>query len=196
MKNHTVIVLLLLLMPCFAVGQDLPRSLDGRRNMPMDFDLIHAGSMCLLLSARVEAGAFLDDLKVHKKHGQRTFRVGSKDEKSFPEHLILLLDGFLHRCEPREKGKYLDNLRLDSNFLTSLQFKVFWKRGFDMRTADFKIEQQAERGDGDFPNLPSSIEVWQYELSITSPDVPLTDGLVLLILDPDGKEICRLSGRL
>ena len=56
--KSSVIVLLLLLMPCFAVGQDLPRSFEGRRNMPMGFDLIHAGSMCLVVSARVEAGTF------------------------------------------------------------------------------------------------------------------------------------------
>ena len=34
-----------------------------------------------------------------------------------------------------------------------------------------------------------------YELSITSEDVPLSLGLALLIVDSDGKELRRLSGR-
>jgi hypothetical protein len=161
----------------------------------MGFDLIHAGSMCLLLSAEVESGMFFENLTTHQKQGKQTFLVGSDEVRFYPEHVLLKLHGFLDRCGPREKGRYRNDLRLDSDFMTSLGFKTYWKHGFDMRTVAAKIEKQGRIVDPDFARLSPSTDVWEYELSITSEDVPLMDSLVLLILDAKGTELSRLSGR-
>ena len=161
----------------------------------MGFDLIHAGSMCLVLSANAESGTFFENLTIHLKHGQPIFRVGPKEVKFFPEHVLVKLDGYLDRCGPREEGKYRNDLRMDNGFMTSLRFKTYWKHGFDMRTVDVKIEKQGLTIDSDLARSSPSTDVWEYELSITSEDVPLSDSLVLLIFDGNGTELSRLSGR-
>ena len=163
--------------------------------MPMGLDLIHAGSACLLLSGEVESGTFFENLTTHQKQGKQTFRVGSDEVKFYPERVLLKLRGYLDRCGPREEGRYRNDLRLDSDFMNSLQFKTYWKHGFDMRTADAKIEKQGRSVDPDFARLSPSTDVWEYQLSITSENVPLTDSLVLLVFDTNGVELSRLSGR-
>jgi len=176
------------------MGQSAPPSSGGLRVLPMGMDLIHAGSMCLVLSADVESGTFFEGLTSHSQHGQQTFRVGSKEVKFFPEHVSIRLDGFLDKCGPHEEGRYRNDLRLDGEFMSSLRFKTYWKRGFDMRTVDAKVEKQDSPSGLDLALLSPSIDVWEYELSITAEDVPLTDSLVLLISDSTGKELSRLSG--
>jgi hypothetical protein len=66
----------------------------------MGFDLVHGGSMCVLLFAKAESGAFFQNLAVYEKHGQRMFHLGSKVVKFFPEHLMVTLEVFLDRCSP------------------------------------------------------------------------------------------------
>jgi hypothetical protein len=192
--NRTLAVLLVF-AASLAVGQSANSS-RGFHELSMGFDLIHAGSMCLLLSAGVESGTFFESLTSHQKQGEQTFRVGSEEVRFYPEHVLLKLRGFLDTCGPREKGRYRSDLRLDSDFMTSLQFKTHSKHGFDMRTVEAKTEKKGRIADPDFARLSPSTDAWEYELSIASEDVPLTDSLVLLILDAKGTELSRLSGRV
>jgi hypothetical protein len=192
--NRTLTILALLAAG-LVVGQTAPRPSRGLHTMPMGLDLIHAGSMCLLLSAELESGRFFESLTTHQKQGKQTFRVGSEEVRFYPEHVLLKLRGYLDRCGPREEGRYRNDLRLDSDFMTSLRFRTYWKHGFDMRTVDAKTEKQGRTVDPDFARLSPSTDVWEYELSITSENVPLADSLVLLIFDANGTELSRLSGR-
>lgn len=143
----------------------------------MGLDLTHAGSMCLVLSAEVESGTFFESLTTHQKQGKQTFHVGSEEVRFYPEHILIKMYGILDRCGPREEGRYRNDLRLDSDFMTSLRFKTYWKHGFDMRIVDAKIEKEGRTADPDFARLPPSTDVWEYELTITSENVPLTDSL-------------------
>lgn len=173
-------------------GQTAPREFHA---MPMGLDLIHAGSTCLLLSAGVESGAFFENLTTHQKKGKQTFRLGSEEVRFYPEHVLLKLRGYVDKCGPKEEGRYRNDLRFDSDFMTTLRFKTYWKHGFDMRAVDPKIEKQGRTIDPDFARLSPSTEVWEYELSIKSENVPLTDSIVLLIFEASGTELSRLSGR-
>jgi hypothetical protein len=171
-------------------------NVEGRGNqrimMGMSLDLVHAGSICLALAANANRDPFLADIKIRKRNGNEEFRKGSRQVQVFPEHLTVTFLGGLRQCGPREEGRERPELRIDAEFMDSLQFDAYWKHGFDLARSSVKVmskersSYQLQDGDG----------LWTYELAVKSENVPLTDALVLFVRDAGGREIGRLSGKL
>lgn len=188
-----VLVLLLLLQPRL-------RGQESRGSMPLGPDSLRAGSMCLIVGAVVESGDFFRWVRVRQTEKGRKFfsRKDSKEVKFFPERLTVKLDGGLDKCvnngTSEESGANRLDFRLDHDLMTSLQFEVYWKRGFEMRKADFTV--MGKEQSRDLVEVLPTAEVWKYNLSVKSENVPLTDALVIVIRTPDGKTVSRLTGHL
>jgi hypothetical protein len=122
------------------------------------------------------------------------FREGSKTIQSFPEHLTFTVHGALHRCETREEGRYRNDIQLDSDFMSALQFEAYWKHELNMQKTSVTVVGKGL--DIDISKLSQGTEGWKYNLVINAMNTPLTDSLVLLVLDGKGKLVSRLSGKL
>jgi len=162
--------------------------------MAMDIDLIHAGKMCLMLGGDGKSDSFLRNLNVRERHGKRTFREGSTDVKSFPAWVTVTVRGALNECEPREEGRSRNDLLLDPSFMSTLRFEAYWKNGFDLRKTDVTIAHKGQSPD--LAEVSPTTDLWKYELSVRSENVPLSDALVIVVIERGGGAVSRLSGKL
>jgi hypothetical protein len=164
--------------------------------MSLGVDSIHTTeNLCLMLGAKAVAGDFFKDLRARDTREGRRFQKHAKTVKSFPERLTVKIVAGLDGCVGK---KVLDcdrcDLRLNDEFMNSLQFEAYWKQGFDMQKAEFEV-LSAEQSN-DLARVEPSAKLWKYELSIKSESIPLTNSLIVVILTPNGRIVSRLSGKL
>lgn len=174
------------------------RSLQGQSQaqsaMGMGIDLIHAGNTCVAFGGNARADPFVENLKVTQKHSTRIFQQGRERVTNFPERLAVSILAALHTCQARETGRYEDSFRLNADFMKALQFEAYWKHGFSMRRTDITVTNLGL--DSQLSNMSRLTSWWKYDLVIGSKDTPLTDALVILVLNDKGNLVSRLSGRL
>ena len=73
--------------------------------------------------------------------------------------------------------------RFDDEFMKSLQFDAFWKRGFDQSEAELGgLNEEVSH------NLGPTAKLWKYEFSVNSKDVPLTESLIVVLQASDGMD--------
>lgn len=48
----------------------------------------------------------------------------------------------------------------------------------------------------DLEEIAPSAELWKYQLAVEGRNIPITDALVLAVLDSHGRIVTRLSGKL
>ena len=184
------LLLLLFMSPCVLCGQQT-----NGGSMSLGADSIHTNEdVCLMLGARAVAGDFFKDFRARDTREGRTFQKHGKAVKSFPERLTVKIDAGLDSCVG---GKALDcdrcDLRLNNEFMNSLQFEAYWKHGFDTQKADIDV-LRAEQSN-DLASIAPRAKLWKYELLVKSENVPLTDSLVVIVLTPNGRIVSRLSGK-
>jgi hypothetical protein len=185
-------VLLSLSVCCLLRAQNAQ---NGR--MSLGVDSIHTDeNMCLMLGATAAAGDFFKDLRARDTSEGRTFQKHAKVVRSFPERLTVKIVAGLDSCVGNKKELDCDRceFRLNDEFMSSLQFEAYWKHGFDMQKAEVEV-LSAERSN-DLARVEPSAKLWNYELSVKSENIPLSDSLAVVILTPDGRVVSRLSGRL
>jgi hypothetical protein len=165
---------------------------DAAQGFSLGSDSIHTTEdVCLMLGARVVAKDFFKGLEAHKSGERRTFKRHGKIVKFFPAQVIVKIEAAL---APRARKIKLAcdrcDFRFDDEFMKSLQFDAFWKRGFDQRKAELGVLSEEESHD-----LAPTAKIWEYEFSVNSNDVPLTESLLVVLHAPDGRIVSRLSGK-
>jgi hypothetical protein len=187
-KQSSALLLFLFVMGCSVLwGQT-----DAARGFSLGVDSIHTTEdMCLMLGARAVAEDFFKGLEAHKSGERRTFKRHGKIVKVFPAQLIVKIEAGLAPCA-RKITLACDrcDFRFDDEFMKSLQFDAFWKHGFDQRKADLGVLSEEESHD-----LAPTAKLWEYEFSVNSKDVPLTESLLVVLHDADGRIVSRLSGK-
>jgi hypothetical protein len=186
--------LIALLLCLFAYCGVLPGQTSGK-TISLGSDSIHAGDMCLMVGGTAESGDFFKGLRSGQTREGRIFQKGSARITSFPEKLSIEIDAGFDGCTgkgPRTCDRC--DFRFDSEFMRSLRFEAYWKRGLDMRKAIIIAESRDQSYD--LVQYSEAGEFWKYRLSVRSETVPLTDVLVVVILAPDGRTVSRLSGKL
>jgi hypothetical protein len=168
----------------------------AEKGMSLGTDSIHASDdTCFMLGAKAEAGDFFSGLRSHGKQSARMFRKNGKIVTLFPSSLMIDIAAGFDSCTA--KSRYACDrcdFHFNSEFMSSLQFEAYWKHGFELRKATVEIRTVYESDD--LAKLEPSARLWRYELSVKAENVPLTDALVLVVLDSTGRTVSRLSGRL
>jgi hypothetical protein len=182
------LLLFLFVMECSVLwGQT-----NAARGFSLGVDSIHTTEdMCIILGARAVAEDFFNGLEAHKSGERRTFKRQGKIVKFFPAKLIVKIEAAVAPCA----GKITlacdrCDFRFDDEFMKSLQFDTFWKRGFEQQKAEVGVLSEEESDD-----TATTTKLWGYEFSVNSKDVPLTESLLVVLHAPDGRIVSRLSGK-
>jgi hypothetical protein len=171
------------------------------RGVPFVTDGEFPGGPCFRVAGRMTAENFFAGLKrVNTRDGVQ-FRRGKEILTTFPDEVLVqvqIRDLLCPDFVPGEGRKYLT-----PDEMKSLVMAFYWKRGFSLRKAEKvtpvnaftqKIPRPAWLQDPD-ANLPDRY-VWNFEVSVGAAGVPLTDHLVLVIRENDGKIVARVSARM
>lgn len=154
--------------------------------MSLGIDAIHSrDDFCLVIGARATAGDFFEDLRVHRTHKGLIFQKHGKSMHTFPKDLTITIDADLDRC--RAKGTpQCDRceFQLNNEFMNSLKFEAYWKRGLESRQTNIAILGMEATG-----------PVWKYQFVVNSENIPLDESLVVVLLTADGRIVSRLSGK-
>jgi hypothetical protein len=163
--------------------------------MYLGVDSIHAGDMCLILGGTAESGDFFKGLqKRETRHGESFKNARGQKVTSFPARLTVKIDAGLDKCAGQGTPSCdRCDLPLSTELMNSLQFDAYWKQGFEMQKADIDV-LSVERPNYLLPTAPNA-ELWKFEISIRSKNIPLTDSLIVVLHTPDGKIVSRLSGK-
>jgi hypothetical protein len=154
---------------------------------------------CFIISVRMTAPVFFDNLKRVDVDGNTIFRRGSEILTQFPEKLDLSFS-------IRDLPCTLQQQVAAQNYLTqsamkSLRLSFFWKRGTELRAIQHisrtssKVERIPPYATELAETLPEKFE-WFSQFDVPSAGVPLTDSLVLIFRTADGKIAARVAARL
>ena len=159
------------------------------RGFSLGIDSIHTTEdTCLMLGARAVADDFFNDLVASKGGERRTFKRHGKVVKFFPSQLTVKIQAAVAPCTGKSTlACDRCEFRFDDEFMKSVQIDAFWKRGFDQQKAEIKNLSEIESHD-----MPAKL--WDYEFSVDSKDVLLTESLLVVLHAPDGRIVSRLSG--
>jgi hypothetical protein len=155
---------------------------------------------CFRISGRVTAGQFFDNLKRVDTNDGAQFRRGTEIVTKFPDQVILAFVVFDHPCSI-QLGESATHGYLTRPLMSSLRMSFYWKRGVDLRPIDdierkyFSVDPVVTHAVGRAQDLPPKF-VWAYELAVPSAGVPLTDSLVLVLREPDGRIAARVAARM
>jgi hypothetical protein len=90
---------------------------------------------------------------------------------------------------------------LTREMMSTLHLSLFWKRGVALRPAEnFKVEFFSVEPIPPYATelaneLPKRFQ-WAYELDIPSAGIPLSDSLVLILRNADGRIAARVAARM
>src|SRR5579885_1334921 len=167
---------------------------------PRDFGLIACRSRCGL-SGRLTAPEFFNGLKrIDRADAGTVFVRGNQVVTQFPDELRLQFVVFDFPCNIGEKSSPEHKL-LTREDVSSLHLALYWKRGVDLRPADhvtmagFSIEPLVPPEIAHERHLQERLE-WTYVFQVPSRGVPLTDSLVLVIRNREGRIAARVAARL
>jgi hypothetical protein len=85
--------------------------------------------------------------------------------------------------------------------MKSLNMFLYWKRGVELRPVSkiepkfFAVDPVTTHAVGRSEDLPEKF-VWSYEFEIPGAGVPLTDSLVLILREPNGRIAARVAARM
>jgi len=155
---------------------------------------------CFRINGRVTSGDFFNELKSYDSADGVIFRRGTEEVTRFPEKLLLSLT--VHD-EPCDYGLQAvgTGVYLTPQEMGTLKLSLYWKNGVELRP----VERAALVTSSVAPILPYAKDladqlpkryVWSYVLGIPATEVPLTDSLVLVIRNPQGRIVARVAARL
>jgi hypothetical protein len=153
---------------------------------------------CFFWGGTLSSGDFFRDLKrKDSSRGTRYYRK-NKEVLLYPEELYVTVRVTHPECDDRGNVTSLQGLELPEDFGASFTFKVEWKNGVQLNPADNFTVLSREHKPTAF-NLMSaqfSNDVVEFGISVRSKAVPLSDHLIVSVLDANGKNIVRLSASL
>ena len=155
---------------------------------------------CFRIHGRVTSGDFFNNLKSYESDDGVSFRRGEDEVTHFPEKLLLALTVRDEPCDfglqPVGTGVYLT-----PQAMSNLKLTFYWKHGVDLRpvgkialvnSAVTPIQPYATDLADELPKR----YLWTYELGIPAEGVPLTDSLVLIFRNAEGRIVARVAARL
>jgi len=158
------------------------------------------GGACFRLSGRATAPGFFDNLKRFDDSYGAHYVRGTEILALFPDELRLQFTIHDRPCS-FQLEQTSNQTYLTRSVMSSMHLHLYWKRGVELRPADnFKVERTAVA-----PVVPYAVQLadqlpqryeWYYEMTVPSAGVPLTDDLVLILRQPDGKIAARVAARL
>jgi hypothetical protein len=159
-----------------------------------------ADGPCFRISGRLTAPKFFDNLKRVDTNDGALFRRGAETVDIFPDQLLLAFVVYDHPCsvkmEHTESHGYLTR-----PLMKSLNMFLYWKRGVELRPVSkiepkfFAVDPVTTHAVGRSEDLPEKF-VWSYEFEIPGAGVPLTDSLVLILREPNGRIAARVAARM
>ncbi len=158
-----------------------------------------SGGPCFRLAGRISAPGFFDNLKRFDTVEGAEFRRGNDRVRTFPEQLTL---GFIVRDHPCSIDLQSIATRgyLTRSQMNSLKLSLYWKHGVELRPVThvepkyFSIDPIKVQAVG-HADLPERL-VWSFEFSVPATGVPLTDSLVLIFREADGRIAARVAARM
>jgi hypothetical protein len=160
------------------------------------------GGTCFRLSGRLTAPQFFNDLKRIDDNSGTLYLRGTQTVTEFPGQVTL---SFVIRDRPcdiqlQETGSRLRTY-LTQTLLNSMRLSLYWKRGIELRPVEkvsdqhFYVKRVVPFAAENAAQLPERFE-WFYRMIVPSDGVPLTDDLVVLLRNPDGRIAARVAARL
>jgi hypothetical protein len=208
--NYKTAGFALLIIPFLASGastsqrkheQSVPRTVwnfDG--GVLFETDGNAPGGACFRLSGRLTAPQFFDGLKRIDDNSGTQYRHGTDVVTEFPDQVALsfVIRDFPCAIQLQETGS---RTYLTQALLNSMSLSLYWKRGIELRPIE-KVTEEHVSVERVVPyatelseQLPERLQ-WFYQLAVPSTGVPLTDDLVLVLRDPDGRIAARVAARL
>ncbi len=159
------------------------------------------GGPCFRLSGRLTAPEFFNGLKrIDRLNADTVFLRGSRVVTQFPDELRLQFVVFDFPCNVGEKAS-TERKHLTREDVSSLHLALYWKRGVDMRPAEnvtvagFSVNPLVPPELAHEHHLQERLE-WTYVFLVPSQGVPLTDSLVLVVRNREGRMAARVAARL
>lgn len=158
------------------------------------------GGICFRLSGRVTAPQFFDDLKRIDDNSGTLYLHGTQTVTEFPDQVAL---SFVIRDFPCPSQLQVTGSRtyLTQALLNSMSLSLYWKRGIELRPtgkvsdAHFYVKRVVPYAAENAADFPERFE-WFYRMNVPSAGVPLTDDLVVLLRNPDGRIAARVAARM
>jgi len=155
---------------------------------------------CFRMAGRITAPGFFDNLKRFGTVDGAVFRRGSDKVETFPEQLTL---SFIVRDYPCsiDLGSVATHGYLTRAQMSSLKLSLYWKHGVELRPVTgvepkyFSVDPIRVQAVGRVEDPPEKL-VWSFEFSVAGAGVPLTDSLVLIFREPDGRIAARVAARM
>jgi hypothetical protein len=158
------------------------------------------GGTCFRLTGRVTAPQFFDELKRIDDNSGTLYLRGTQVVAEFPDRVALtfVIRDFPCAIQFQETGS---RTYLTQTLLNSMSLSLYWKRGIELRPIEkvsdqhFYLKRVLPYAAENAAELPERFE-WFYQMSVPSAGVPLTDDLVVLLRNPDGRIAARVAARL
>lgn len=160
-----------------------------------------ASGPCFRLSGRVTAPNFFDNLRREDSKAGTIFHRGHDIVTEFPEKLHVSFVLYDTPCDYslRQAGT---RLFLTRAMVSTLRLSFYWKRGLKLRPASgvepghFETHRiTPDRVDPAVADLPEMWE-WYFDFDVPSEGVPVTDSLVVVMHQPNGKIAARAAARM
>ena len=158
------------------------------------------GGTCFRLSGRLTAPQFFDDLKRIDDNSGTLYLRGTQTVTEFPDrvNLTFVIRDFPCAIQLQETGS---RTYLTQALLNSMSLSLYWKRGIELRPIEkvsdehYYVKRVVPFATESVAQLPERFE-WFYRMIVPSAGVPLTDDLVVLLRNPDGRIAARVAARL
>ncbi|HTZ31339.1 MAG TPA: hypothetical protein VMH31_02725 [Methylomirabilota bacterium] len=156
---------------------------------------------CFRLSGRVTAPNFFENLRREDSKTGTLFHRGHDIVTEFPDKLHVSFVLYDTPCDYslRQAGT---RVFLTRAMVSSLRLSFYWKHGLKLRPAPGIVPGHFEthrimpdRVDPAVADLPEMFE-WYFEFDVPSEGVPVTDSLVVVLHQSDGKIAARAAARM
>jgi len=158
------------------------------------------GGPCFRINGRATAPGFFDNLRRVDTLTGTLFHRGNEIVTEFPAalHLSFLLYDF--PCDDHLQNAVSQTF-LTSTIVNTLRLSFYWKRGLALRPAKgvtpvhYETRRLAPYATELADKLPDRYE-WEFEFTVPSAGVPITDSLVVVLLTPNGHIAARAAARM
>jgi len=171
------------------------RNPDDRNTLDFGVQRLILNGKCFFGGGNVEGGDFFSGLR--RKESPDGFRFYKRGRlvSEYPDQLSITLRVSKFRCTAQGAPRDLELLVLSDDFLSSLKFKVEWKVGTRLRPVDgfVLLGYKHLRENLSFSSDSSQDDVVQYQMTLTSKGIPLSDHLIVSVFNSDDTLFVRLS---
>ena len=153
-------------------------------SIPMSSEMISFGGVCVAFTASMNSPDFKGVKRVDSPSGSEFYRA-KKVISKFPDVVDVLVWATPYLCSSRDRTKQPKDLAMEN--MQDMTFHFSWKHDFEMRPAELLDSVKNH-----FP----ARNIWFFNFQVKETAIPLTDHLILHIVDKEGVEQAKLSGRL